>query len=124
MSLSIQIPQAAELVLGHPDATGQCSVVAPEVHITSDEDVTVGELEIDVVPADPEVDRNRREVADRLRASYRLPEEARATGKGKPPLVLVPSRIKLASPAPPGSRFRLTVRVSYYPVVAGRTPRI
>jgi hypothetical protein len=56
MSLTIQIPPEAEIVLGDPDATGQHHVAVPEIRINSDEDVTVGEVEVDVEPADPAID--------------------------------------------------------------------
>jgi hypothetical protein len=125
MSLNIQIPPEAELLLGHPDSTGQHRVVVPLIHISSDEEVTVGEVEVDVEPIDAEADRHRQEFAARLRAAYVLPEGSRELGQGRPPLVLGADPVSLPGQIAPGSRFRITVRASSYGGIrGGKTLRV
>src|SRR5262245_22177550 len=123
MSLTIEIPSEAEIVLGDPDATGRLQVAVPEIRIASDEAAIVAEVEIDVEPDDSAADRDRQEFAGRLKAAYHLPEGSRELGKGRPPLALGGGRTALAGTVLPGSRFKLTVRASCYAATGGKMLR-
>jgi hypothetical protein len=122
MSLTIQVPPEAELLLGDPDASGLCRVVAPEIRITSDEELTLGEVEVDAESLDAGIDKDRKDLASRLQTAYRLPEGTHQLGKGSAPFLLASGWL-LVRPVPPGSRFRLTVRASGHGAAAGKLLR-